>query len=418
MKQTLLTLSLLTLAVMPGMAATVNFPDVPQAKQKAKDKGKPALILWYGSDWLHDAGILCRDWSALAKSDLPVVFGQFDEKTGLDGEIRKKILPLERYNLPTSVLLAPDGTFMATFGPTVTRDTELLKKSVSKLVSKAPKFMSLAAKARASKGVEAAKAAGQALAMLRPTDAMLNQELRKIINKEDPNDESGYRAVYGMDHLDMYAAMNLVLKGGPDGKLEGAKRDFAAAEKFVRKALANKALKGERRQQWLAGLYYVQRLQMEHSEKKDRSAMLATLKEIVAINPDSECGKGAAKFYHYWDPKSVTEINSNFYIRGNQTLRFEKDWHVNVSSSIKGPGVYVFSLKPMENGSMVTRNYRLAVNGKVVSTANIKPDVNTKSVELTVPAGISPNAKVEVWLTAQSNDHWLECSGFIEMKKK
>ena len=130
MKTSLLTLSFLLAAAVPGMSATVPFPDVPATKQQAKAEGKPALILWYGSDWVPQVESLCQDWAKLsACSDMPVVFGQYDEKTGLDGELRKKTLPLERYNLPTAVLLAPDGAFMATFPPAVTRDTAHLLRT-------------------------------------------------------------------------------------------------------------------------------------------------------------------------------------------------------------------------------------------------------------------------------------------------
>ncbi len=419
MKTSLLTLSFLLAAAVPGMSATVPFPDVPATKQQAKAEGKPALILWYGSDWVPQVESLCQDWAKLsACSDMPVVFGQYDEKTGLDGELRKKTLPLERYNLPTAVLLAPDGAFMATFPPAVTRDTATLKKQVLSIIPQAAKFMELSAKARSTKGVDAASAAGQALELLRVSDALHCYDLRKIINKEDPQDSTGYRALFGMEHLDMYAEMNIILKGGPDGKLQGKERDFAAAEAFMRKALKNKKLKGERLQQWLAGLYYVQRLQMENSTKKDRSAMLATLKQIVDVDPASEYGKGAAKFYHYWDPKTVNVITRGYFDTGEQTLGFEKDWHVDVSASVTSPGTYQFTLKQMDGGKLISRNFRLAVNGQVVSKAAIDPQQDTKSVELLVPNGTPAGAKVEVWLTAECRDGWMGCSGFIEMTKK
>ena len=418
MKTSLLTLSFLLAAAMPGPAAGVSFPDVPAVLQQAKAQGKPALVLWYGSDWVPQVETLCQDWSALAASGMPVVFGQFDEKTGLDGELRKKTLPLERYNLPTAVLLAPDGSFMATFPPSVTRDTASLQKEVLAIIPKAEEFMKLAAKARSSSGVDAAKAAGQALELLRVSDALHCYDLRKIINKQDPDDTTGYRALFGMEHLEMYGEMDIILKGGPDGKLQGKMRDFAAAEAFVRKALKNSKLKGERRQQWLAGLYYVQRLVMENSAKKDRSAMLGTLQQIVDIDPNSEYGKGAAKFRHYWDPQSVHVITRGYFDTGEQTLGFEKDWHVDVSDAVTSPGVYQFTLKQMNGGKLISRNFRLAVNGRVVGQAAIDPKTDSKSVELTVPDGTPADAKVEVWLTAECRDGWMGCSGFIEMKKK
>lgn len=418
MKTSLLTLSFLLAAAMLGGAATVPFPEVPAALQQAKAEGKPALILWYGSDWVPQVETLCRDWTALSSSESSVVFGQFDEKTGLDGEVRKKMLPLERYNIPTSVLLAPDGSFMATFPPAVTRDTARLQKQVRAIVPKAEEFMKLAAKARSSSGVAAAQAAGQALELLPVSDALHCYDLRKIINRQDPDDTTGYRALFGMEHLEMYGEMDIILKGGPDGKLQGKNRDFAAAESFVRKALKNDKLKGERRQQWLAGLYYVQRLQMENSAEKNRSAMLETLQQIVDVAPNSEYGKGAAKFRHYWDPNSVHTISRGYFDTGEQTLGFEKDWHVDVSDSVSSPGVYQFKLKQMDGGKLISRNYRLAVNGKVVSTPSIDPKTDTKVVELTVPEGTPSDAKVEVWLTAECRDGWMGCSGFIEMKKK
>ncbi|MBQ4614800.1 MAG: hypothetical protein IJB31_07745 [Akkermansia sp.] len=418
MKTSFLTLSFLLGFALPGLSATVPFPEVPAALQQAKEQGKPALILWYGSDWVPQVDKLCNDWKALSSSGMPVVLGQFDEKTGLDGEVRKKTLPLERYNIPTAVLLAPDGSFMATFPPEVTRDTATLKRQVLSIIPSAPEFMKLSAKARSSSGVAAATAAGQALDLLRVSDALHCNDLRKIINKQDPNDTTGYRSLYGMEHLDMYGEMDIILKGGPDGKLKGKDRDFDAAEAFMRKALKNGKLKGERRQQWLAGLYYVQRLKMENSAKKDRSAMLATLKQIVDVDPNSEYGKGAAKFYHYWDPASVHVITRGYFDTGEQTLGFEKDWHVDVSSSVTTPGTYLFSLKQMDGGKLISRNYRLAVNGKVVSTPSIDPKTDTKVVELTVPEGTPANAKIEVWLTAECRDGWMGCCGFIEMKKK
>lgn len=418
MKMSFLTFSLLLGALLPVGAATVAFPEVPEAVEQAGKQGKPALILWYGSDWVPQVDVLCQHWASLAESDLPVVFGQFDEKTGLDGEVRKKTLPLERYNIPTAVLLAPDGTFMATFAPEITRDTAKLEDQVRELLPKTERYMDLVIKARASRGEVAATAAGQALELMRESDALLNQELRKIINTQDPQDKTGYRALFGMEHLDMYGEMSIILKGGPDGKLQDKNRDFAAAESFVRKALANKKLTGVRRQQWLAGLYYVQRLIMENSTTKDRSAMLKTLDDIIAIDPDSEYGKGAAKFRHYWDPQSVNVITRGFFDTGEQTLGFEKDWHVDVTDSVSTPGVYLFSLNQIEGGHLITRHFRLAVNGKVVDQADLDPQTNTKSVELTVPNDVPDNAKVEVWLTAECRDGWMGCAGFIEMKKK
>ncbi len=65
---------------------------------------------------------------------------------------------------------------------------------------------------------------------------------------------------------------------------------------------------------------------------------------------------------------------------------------------------------------MVSRNYRLLVNGKEVAKADAPANKNTKSVQFDVPS-IPKGAKVEVQFTVQCNDGWFGCSGHIEMKK-
>lgn len=415
MKYTFLSLALLS-AVGLTLADTVPFPDVPTAKEQALAQQKPALILWYGSDWMPRVKQLCRSWQKLSQGDLPVVFGQFDEKLGLKDRLSNKTMPLERYNLPAAVLLAPDGTFMACYSEALVREPAKLEPQVRKLLKHLPNFMERVKKARETDGVEGARAAGEALSLLRPSDAMLHRELRDIINRKDPKNQTGYRAVFGMDHLDMYKEIGLLLQGGPDGSLKDDKRDFDAAERYVRAALKNDRLTDERLQQWLAGLAYIQRERMLAEGDKDRSALLKTLERIVRVNPKSEYGKGAARFHLYWSPDTFYTIEGNYYSGAEQTLGFEKDWHVNVTGSIKGPGSYAFSLQPMENGRFVTRDYRLAVNGKVVAHAEEPADQDTKTARFTVPA-IPKGARVEVWLTARCYDGWMGCSGFIEMKK-
>lgn len=407
---------LLTLAG-SALCAPDSIPDLPAARTLAAQQNKPVLILRHGSDWLRDDAAVCSAWQKMSTEGLPVIFGQYDDRTGLKGDDRKKALPLECYNMPTVLLLTPDGFLVSSYEPAVVRQPEVLKAKVKEDLLVLPKFAELAAQARSGKGPEAAAAAGKALELLRPADAMRQYDLRNLINKQDPDDTTGYRALFGMDHLAMYDEMALILRGGADGKLKDADRDFASAEARIRKALADTRLKGERRQQWMAGLAYLQRLKMESARSNDRSAMIATLREIVAVDPTTEYGKGAAKLARYWDLSIPTVITGNYYTGGDQSQYFEKDWHVDVTPSVTSSGVYTFRLRPMEGGTLITRNYRLVINGKVVATAPIDPKTNTKSVELTVPE-LPAGAKVEVWLTAECRDNWMGCSGFIDMEKK
>ena len=421
MKNILLTGLLLPLAALSTQAATLTYPDVADAREQAKQAGKPAVIVWYGSDWQPGVDAFVTDWQKAGSAQgAKYVFGQFDEKVGQERD-RNKVLPIEHFNLPAVVLLAPDGSYMAELsGKRLGKAADALKK-LAPLADKADEFAALAEKARTSKGTEAVEAAAKALSMLPIDDAMKQKELTSIINKQDPKDESGYRAQFCMDHLGMYSEIRGILKGGKEGKLEGKERQFDEAEAYVRKVLASPQLKGNgRRQQWLAGLSFVLReriLSTTTPENRDVAPLLDVFREIIKLDPESQIGIGAAKFLHYWDPATYNTIKGYYYTRGDQTLGFEKDWHVDVTKSYKGPGTYTFSLVPVEKGSMNSRNFRLAVNGKVVGKADLPEDKDTKTVELQVPA-IPKGATLEVWLTAKCNNGWMESSGYIRMEKK
>ncbi len=428
MKTYLLTLSL-ALGLLPlASAATVPFPDVPAAKEQAKAAGKPTLILWHGSDWMEESAKLCSEWQKLASSaeePLPVIFGQFDEKVGTTDETRNKVaMPFPEYDLPVAVLFAPDGTYMASYRGKTVLSAASMQKAVKKSLAHLPQFTALVKQARETQGKASATAAGKALSLLAPKDARRHPELVRLINERDPQDETGYRSKFCYEHMGMYKLINDLLKGGAEGSLGGAERRFDEAEQYVKDILSRKGgtqpeLDKEMQQQWLAGLYYVQKERMCSTGKqnKDLKEVLSTLKRIIQLNPKSEYGKGAKTYLRYWEPDSFFEIKDFFYDASNQSHGFEKDWHVDVTKKVKSAGTYTFSLTPYANGPLVTRNFRLVINGKEVARPAVDPKTDTKSVDLTVP-DLPKNAKVEVWLTAQCNDHWLNCSGRIDMKKK
>ncbi len=423
MKNLILSALLVPAAAVAVQAATLSFPDVATAKEQAAATGKPALIVWYGPDWQPGVADFCKSWEQLAKQYAGTyVFGQFADKLGQDGSVRNKALPIEHFNIPAVVLLAPDGSYMAELsGPIVREPGRELFSKLAQPARLSKRYAQLAQIARSSNGEQAVINAAMALYLLDPRDAMRNRELTGIINKYDPKDKTGFRAQFCLDHLGMYGEINGILKGGKTGKLSGKNRKFDEAEAYVRSTLAKKSLNGnERRQQWLAGLAYVQReriLSTTTPDKRDVTPLLTTLDKIVQLDPDSQYGKGAAKFRHYWDPTTFNTIKNGYYTRGDQTLGFEKDWHVDVTSSISGPGTYTFSLVPVEKDRMTSRNFRLVVNGKVVATPAIPADKDTKTVEFTVPE-IPAGATVEVWLTAACYSGWMEATGFIRMEKK
>ncbi len=424
MKSHLLTLSLALGLLAPATAATVPFPSAPEAKAKANAENKPILLLWHGSDWMEESSELCKAWKELAsKGNLPVILAQFDEKTGLTDEERKAAgMPVEEYDLPVALLLAPDGSFMARYRGKTVLSADAMQKAVKKSLAKMDAFTTNLKQARESQGLDSVRAAGKALEQMAVRDAVKQRELTKLISDRDPNDETGYRSMFCLEHMGMYKIINDILKGGPEGKLGGAERDFAAAEKRVRDILGRHGgsqpkLATEQHQQWLAGLYYIQKERMVSTKSTDRKDVLATLDAIVKLDPKSEYGKGAKTYYDYWNPDSYFVVEDFFYEPRHQVHGFEKDWHVDVTEKVKGPGTYVFRLVPEFDGSMVTRNYRLMVNGKEVARPAIDEKQSTKQVEFTVP-DVPKGAKVEVWLTTQCHDHWFSCHGHIEMEKK
>lgn len=422
MKKSLFTLLVLMSSFAVADAAnSCKLPTVPEAKEQAKTQNQPIVILRHGSDWLHDDADVCRKWQKIIdQKELSgkAIYGQFDDVTGQTGDERKKILPVECFNMPEAVIMAPDGTLMAVLNTKMMRGKEApITKVIGKMIEICPEFCQLVEKARSTDGIEGAKAAGQALDLLYARDAVRCRALIDIINKKDPKDTTGYRSQYGLEHMGMYKEINAILKGGPEGQLKDAERKFDDAIKYVEKVLKNKRLKGERRQQWLCGLAYAHRERIRSTKGTDWTPCLKALKEAVDINPDNEIGIGAAKYHKYLDPDSYYVIKNDFYEGSDQTLHFEKEWRMDVTHHIKGPGTYTFSLVPCSNGRLDTRDFRVYINGKLADQIDDDKKI-TKTVDFDLSSLPSGKAKVEVRLRATCRDGWFGCSGHIKMEKK
>ncbi len=407
-------------------APPITSPDTSAAREQAKAEGKPFLIIWHGSDWLGNSNAIRQTWHDISTSTsdpLPVVFGQFDEVDKLPDEERQKAnIPLTEYNLPLAVLFTADGTFMASYRGKTLRSASSMQKGVKKALARMPRFSELVKQARESQGEASATAAGQALELLTQHDAWRHRELKKLINERDPQDKTGYRSKFCYDHLNMYGLINSILKGGAEGSLTGKDRKFNDAIEFVQGVISRQGgtqpeMFTEQQQQWLAGLYYIQKERMLGTEEKDRTEVLATLQEIIKLDPESEYGIGAATYHKYWDPKSFFTVEDCFYEPRHQTLGFEKDWHADITEHVTAPGTYTITLEPKLNGHLITRNYRIAINGREVAKAGIDPATSTKSVDITIPS-VPKGARVELWLTAQCHDGWLGCSGRIIVAPK
>lgn len=401
---------------------SLPFLDNQEARARARAEGHPVLIIWHGSDWLPRAAALIKEWRKLEKKNLPLVLGQIDEKLGFTPDLndREKLLPVAAFtDLPVAVLLAPDDTLLGIYTGKVVQTAAALENAVQKTLARTPEYMALVEQARTVEGVQGARAAAQALAMQPYATACRNRQLKDILNRKDPAHETKMRFLYGMDHMGMYDEINAVLNGGKgaDAKFKGPERKFAEAAAFAQSILALPGVNKTLQQQWTSGLAYIYREQYRQNQDADvRSRLVECYRKVVAIDPESEYGKGAARWARYWDESVPYEFDSMFYDSGDMTTDFEKEWRVDVSKLMKGAGVYTFSLHPSKNGRMTTRGFQLYAGGKHVCDASgIPADKDTKSVTFQVPAPLK--GKVEVRFKARCFDGWFNCAGEMQMKK-
>lgn len=409
--------------VVEPAASPLPFPENLEARAKAKAEGRPSLIIWYGSDWQPNAGKIVKEWTKLETKNLPVVLGQIDERVGTVPNLhdREKLTPFGAFmNLPVAVLMAPDETLLGIYTGKAVLSAAAMEKAVKSTLKNMPKYMALVEKARTAEGVEGARAAGEALAMLPYYDAARNKPLKDILNRKDPNHETMYRYLYCMDHMGMFDEINAVLNGGKgaDAKYKGNERQFDDGVKFVQKVMKAHKMNTELQQQWTSGLAYVYREKYNATKEPAlRKKLVETYRKVVAIDPESEYGKGAQRWADYWDESFPYVFDEPYYDSGEMTVGFEKDWHVIVSQSVKGPGSYTFSLvpSPSKNGRLTSRGFKLFANGKHVCDANEPADKDTKTVTFNVPRTLK--GRIEVRFKVQCHDGWFGCAGEMKMEK-
>lgn len=395
------------------------FPENMEARAKAKESGRPVLILWYGTD----SDKLVAPWNKLAKQGLPVVFGQINETVGSmqNEHERKQMLPTGAFNtLPVAVLLAPDDTLLAIYTGKMLYSAAAMAKGVERTLKSAGDYMKLVEQARSAPGVEGATAAAKALAMMPHTTARRNHQLKDIINKKDPDHQTVFRYLYCMDHIGMFQELNALMEGGHGsaGVLKGAERKFTEAMNLVKRVLATPDLSTELQQQWNAAMAYILReMYLATKQPQLRLQLVDCYKLVARLDPESEYGKGAARLARYWDDSVPYVFESPYYDSGDMTAGFEKEWRVNVSEQVDAPGKYSFTLEPLSgmNGRMTTRGYKLFANDKHVCDATGPADQDAKSVIFDVPHALS--GRVEVRFRVQCFDGWYNCSGKMVMKR-
>ena len=404
-------------------SSPLPFLENREARAKAKAEGRPSLIVWYGSDWLPNAGKVVKEWTKLEQKNLPVVLGQIDERVGAIPTLdeRKKLIPYGEFmNFPVALLMAPDETLLAIYTGKTVLSAAAMEKAVKSSLKTMPKYMELVEKARMTEGIEGAKAAGEALAMLPYLEASRNYPLKDILNRKDPKHETMYRYLYCMDHMGMYDEINAVLNGGKgaDAQYKGNDRKFDEGVQFVQKVMRAHKMNTELQQQWTSGLAYVYREKFKATNEPGiRKKLVDTYRKVVSIDPGSEYGKGAQRWADYWDDSVPYVFNEPYYDNGEMTFGIDKEWRVNVSEQMSGPGSYTFSVIPSrsKNGRITTKGFQLYANDKLVCEADAPADQDTKTVNFDVPRALK--GKVEVRFRVQCFDGWFNCAGEMVMKK-
>ena len=404
-------------------SSPLPFLENREARAKAKAEGRPSLIVWYGSDWLPNAGKVVKEWTKLEQKNLPVVLGQIDERVGAIPTLdeRKKLIPYGEFmNFPVALLMAPDETLLAIYTGKTVLSAAAMEKAVKSSLKTMPKYMELVEKARTTDGIEGAKAAGEALAMLPYLEASRNYPLKDILNRKDPKHETMYRYLYCMDHMGMYDEINAVLNGGKgaDAQYKGNDRKFDEGVQFVQKVMRAHKMNTELQQQWTSGLAYVYREKFKATNEPGiRKKLVDTYRKVVSIDPGSEYGKGAQRWADYWDDSVPYVFNEPYYDNGEMTFGIDKEWRVNVSEQMSGPGSYTFSVIPSrsKNGRITTKGFQLYANDKLVCEADAPADQDTKTVNFDVPRALK--GKVEVRFRVQCFDGWFNCAGEMVMKK-
>lgn len=405
----------------PVAPQLLNFPENQEARAQAKAENRPCLVLWYGSDWHPEAKAIAAEWNKLAAMGLPLVFGQIDERLGTIPDLsqRSNMLPVgEFHDLPVAVLLAPDDTLLGIYRGATVQSAEAMAKALRRTLEQMPRYLQLVEKARTAEGVEGALAAADALAMMPHADAVRNRALKDILNRKDPEHMTMCRYLYCMNHMEMYAEINAVLNGGrgADVKYQGNGRRFDDAIAFVQKVLTARRLNTDICQQWTAGLAYICREKYRATQDPSvRRLMVETYRRIVWMNPASEYAKGARRWADYWDESTPYVFEAPFYDSGDMTVDFEKEWRVNVSDKMAGPGTYTFTLVPYKFGEMSSRAYQLFADGKLVCKANEPADQSTKKVTFNVPHDLK--GRVEVRFMVRCYDGWYACAGEMVMQK-
>ena len=395
---------LLPVAFFPvALVAAVEpvFLDYPAALEQAKATGSDILLFQDGSDWASESAALNAALAspvARARLGRRVIWARLDNPDlGEPGKDSKVPVPdVTPWNLPALQLIAPDGrTQVVAEGLTAAKVPGVLAAIPGALDARVRRD-ALRAKAESASGVEKARLLGAFLDSLPLSLAQGRKDIREAIRKADPKDESGYTFKYDFDAVGASSFHEHKI-----GKLLREKKyDEALAEANER--LKGRALSTNQRQIIMAARFQVYRAQ------EDMAKVDSELKAMVAVDPKSDMGRGAAAYLR--DHTLPVKLNGLAW-RPDQNTPVWLPFVADVSKLVTAPGTYEIEFKHRSGHTRFRKVSLLSGRKEVAAEANPKEQ---RKVRLRVAS--LPRGPLELWAEARGTG-WFDGAGDIVVTK-
>lgn len=310
----------------------------PQALQKAKEEKKSIVVVSDGSDWLPVSPALNQAYKTvtgrLAALDGKVIWAIHDEKnvkpTGEESQKAPKP-PMKVWNYPAVQILDSEGRplyFKEAIKPEELSALGTVIPKVEELKKKRDGYWEKAEKEK-GKGNAAIENIAKGLSLL--DDQIVRQGSYKPqierIKTEDPKDKKGYYLRFTYQFLPYIE--NEINK-------RIAEKKFAEAYAVVDEKLKLPALTTYQKQSIMVAKFRIAR------EEGQLEKGLGFLKQVTALEPNSELGKGAAQMARFYT-QPVKLDGMRWTTADNRPVWLPMV--VDVSSAIKGTGQYKIEFK-------------------------------------------------------------------------
>ncbi len=370
-----------------------------EALEKARTEKKALVVLSDGSDWLPCSAPLNKAYKAAAdKAASPdVIWAVHDEKNVQTEESRKaEKPPVKVWSYPALQILDPEGRplyFKQSIKPS---DVAGLSQTISRMQELQKKRDEFWQKAAGQKGPAAAESLFKGLSLM--DESLARHEKykpqRELIKKEDPSDSKGYYLRYTYHYLSfMEKDINKAIE----------EKKYADAYKAVDEKLRLPALSQYQKQQILSAKF---RIAKEEGKLQNG---LNYLKQVVALGPDTEYGKGARNLIDYYTRPVKLE---GLFWTGDDNRPVWLPMVVDVSSAVKGGGTFEIEFKH-KGGHTKFRNPAFkSSSGKVL--ASLSDMKEGRNFTLTLPSG---GARVLLEVESQGTG-WFDGRGDIVITKK